>query len=140
MKGATSSELLESELDYEIEHEEDTPSPEHTPSAGGTSTAGSSVPERTPKKRTQNTNGVAVAGGAEILKFEVLDEEGKHCEELPSGGTLTARVHLRYEEAMEQSTLGISVQSEERGLRTSGRIRREREFRWGAKRRASRQG
>jgi Wzt C-terminal domain len=78
------------------------------------------VPQRSPKKRsqnsTQNTNGVGVARRAVILKLEVLDEEGEHCEELPSGGTLTVRVHLRYGEAMEQSSLGISVRSQKEGV------------------------
>jgi ABC-2 type transport system ATP-binding protein len=122
-----SEHLLESELlDYEIDHEEEeeTPSPKKQPtpsSAGATSIAGSSVEESSPKNTTQNTNRVALAGGAQILKLEVLDEEGEHCEELPSGASLTLRVYLRYEQLKEQqSTLGISVHSQSEGVELFG--------------------
>jgi ABC-type polysaccharide/polyol phosphate transport system ATPase subunit len=132
MKEATSkelvdSELLESELDYEIDHEEeeDTPPAEHhTPSAGATSIAGgsssvdSSVEESSPKKRSpKNTPRVALAGGGQqILKLEVLDEQGQPCEKLPSGGTLTLRVKLPYEQFMEQGTLSIGVHTHSEGV------------------------
>jgi ABC-type polysaccharide/polyol phosphate transport system ATPase subunit len=133
MKEATSkelvdSELLESELDYEIEHEEEeeTPSPKQpTPpssSAGARSIAGSSVDssveESSPKKRSpKNTPRVALAGGGQqILKLEVLDEQGQPCEKLPSGGTLTLRVKLPYEELKEQGTLGIGVHTHSEGV------------------------
>jgi ABC-2 type transport system ATP-binding protein len=99
MKDARSSELDEL-LDYEIEHEEE----EDTPSKG----------EGLGGRRSQQTR--RVVGGASILELELLDEEGRPAEALPSGATLSVRVHLRYEEAMEESTLGISLQSHRAGV------------------------
>ena len=124
------SELLESELDYEIDHEEeeDTPSPKHhTPSAGESSPKDTNIPNHTPpistphNETTTATTGVAALQGeveeepsarAQILKLEVLDEQGQLCEELPStGGSLTLRVKLPYQEFLKQGILAISVHS-----------------------------
>jgi ABC-type polysaccharide/polyol phosphate transport system ATPase subunit len=86
---------LDEQLDYEIEHEE-----EDDARAGVRSAPNASEP----------------IGGAEILGLELLDEGGQPATALPSGATLTVRVRLRYDEAMEDSTLGITLQSETAGL------------------------
>ena len=96
MKGAGSSEL-DKQLDYEIEHEEEDDTPTKDDGFGPPS------PRR-------------IVGGAEILGLELLDEHGQPADALPSGATLTVRVRLRYDEAMENSTLGITLQSESAGL------------------------
>ena len=57
-----------------------------------------------------------MVGGAEILGLDLLDESGQPADTLPSGATLTVRARLRYDEAMEDSTLGITLQSERAGL------------------------
>jgi ABC-type multidrug transport system ATPase subunit len=93
-------EQLDEQLDYEIEHEEE----EDTPSKG----------EGLGGRRSQQSR--RVVGEASIVDLEVLDEEGRPTEALPSGATLSVRVHLRYEEAMEESTLGISLQSHRAGV------------------------
>jgi ABC-type proline/glycine betaine transport system ATPase subunit len=99
MMDAKTSELDE-QLDYEIEHEDE----EDTPTRGeGLSSEG-----------TPNTRGVV--GGAEILGIELLDENGKPADTLFSGAPLTVRVRLRYEEAMEDSILGITMHSESAGV------------------------
>ncbi len=99
MMDAKTSELDE-QLDYEIEHEDE----EDTPTRGeGLSSEG-----------TPNTRGVV--GGAEILGIELLDENGKPADTLLSGAPLTVRVRLRYEEAMEDSILGITMHSESAGV------------------------
>ena len=97
MKDAGPSELNK-QLDYEIEHEDedDTPTKDDAPPS-------------TQKPRR-------IVGGAEILGLELLDEGGQPAGALPSGATLTVRVRLRYDGAMEDSTLGISVRSERAGL------------------------
>ena len=100
MKDAAETSELDELLDYEIEHEEE----EDTPSKG----------EGLGGRRSQQTR--RVVGGASILELELLDEEGRPAEALPSDATLTVRVHLRYEEAMEESTLGISLQSHRAGV------------------------
>jgi ABC-type polysaccharide/polyol phosphate transport system ATPase subunit len=99
IKNAGPSEL-DKQLDYEIEHEEedDTPTKDGVPPSG-----------RTPKPRR-------IVGGAEILGLELLDEDGQPADALPSGATLTVRVRLRYDETMEESNLGITLQSERAGL------------------------
>ena len=48
---------------------------------------------------------------ARIEGVEVLDENGRPVEELSSGSTLTVRVHIRYEKAVSDSTLGITLHS-----------------------------
>jgi ABC-2 type transport system ATP-binding protein len=96
MKDAGTSELDE-QLDYEIEHEEEEDTPTRNEGPG-----------------TPNTR--RVVGGAEILGLELLDENGQPAGTLPSGATLTVRVRLRYDEAMEDSTLGIKLQSERAGV------------------------
>jgi ABC-type polysaccharide/polyol phosphate transport system ATPase subunit len=96
MKDAGSSEL-DKQLDYEIEHEEEDDTPTKDDGLG------------TPSPRR-------IVGGAEILGLELLDEQGQPADALPSGATLTVRVRLRYDEAMENSTLGITLQSERAGL------------------------
>ena len=96
MKDAGSSEL-DKQLDYEIEHEEEDDTPTKDDGFGPPS------PRR-------------IVGGAEILGLELLDEHGQPADALPSGATLTVRVRLRYDEAMENSTLGITLQSESAGL------------------------
>jgi hypothetical protein len=97
MKDQETSEL-DKQLDYEIDHEDEEDTPAGDPGAS----------------RTKNTRGVA--GGAEILGLDLLDEHGQPTDALPSGATLTVRVRLRYDEAMENSTLGITLQSERAGL------------------------
>ena len=104
MKNAKVSGLDE-QLDYEIEHEDE----EDAPSRGDYGRGGG----RTKDRRRRDL----VVGGAEIEDFEVLDESGKQvAEALPSGATLRVRVRLRYEEAVEKSTLGISLRSEGAGV------------------------
>jgi ABC-2 type transport system ATP-binding protein len=96
MKDAGPSEL-DKQLDYEIEHEDEDDTPTKEDGLG-----------------TQNPR--RIVGGAEILGLELLDENGQPADALPSGATLTVRVRLRYDEAMEDSTLGITLQSERAGL------------------------
>jgi ABC-type Fe3+/spermidine/putrescine transport system ATPase subunit len=96
MKNAGPSELDE-QLDYEIEHEEE----DDAPTKG----------DGPPSKRTPN-----IVGGAEILGIELLDESGQPVDALPSGATLTVRVRLRYDEAVEDSTLSLALRSESAGL------------------------
>ncbi|MBA3701486.1 MAG: ABC transporter ATP-binding protein [Rubrobacteraceae bacterium] len=99
MKDAKASEL-DKQLDYEIEHEDE----EDTPTKGeGLSSEG-----------TPNTR--MVVGGAEILGLELLDENGRPADTLFSGAPLTVRVRLRYDEAVEESILGITLHSERAGL------------------------
>jgi ABC-type polysaccharide/polyol phosphate transport system ATPase subunit len=96
MMDAGPSELDE-QLDYEIEHEEE----DDAPALAG----GHSAPYAS-----------GLSGGAEILGLELLDESGQPAGTLPSGATLTVRVRLRYDETMEESTLGITLHSERVGL------------------------
>jgi ABC-type polysaccharide/polyol phosphate transport system ATPase subunit len=96
MMAAGPSELDE-QLDYEIEHEEEDDAPAR---AGGHSAP----------------NASGFIGGAGILDLELLDENGQPAATLASGATLTVRVRLRYEEAMEDSILGIKLQSERAGV------------------------
>jgi ABC-type polysaccharide/polyol phosphate transport system ATPase subunit len=91
---------LDEILDYELEHEDEEDAPiEKEGPGGGKSRDTSSGP-----------------GGAEILGVELLDAKGKPAGTLPSGATLTVRVPLRYDEAMDESTLGITLRSEKAGL------------------------
>jgi hypothetical protein len=96
MKNAGPSEL-DKQLDYEIEHEEEDDTPAKAEGLG------------TPDHRR-------IVGGAEILGLDLLDESGQPADTLPSGASLTVRVRLRYDEAMEDSTLGITLHSERAGL------------------------
>jgi len=96
MKDAGTSKL-DKQLDYEIEHEDEDDTPTKDDDLG------------TPNPRR-------IVGGAEILGLELLDESGQPADALSSGATLTVRVRLRYDEAMEDSTLGITLQSERAGL------------------------
>jgi hypothetical protein len=96
MKDAGTSKL-DKQLDYEIEHEDEDDTPTKDDDLG------------TPNPRR-------IVGGAEILGLELLDESGQPANALSSGATLTVRVRLRYDEAMEDSTLGITLQSERAGL------------------------
>ncbi|CAA9460509.1 MAG: Teichoic acid export ATP-binding protein TagH [uncultured Rubrobacteraceae bacterium] len=96
MKDAGHSEL-DKQLDYEIEHEDEEDTPTKDDGLG-----------------TPNTS--RIVGGAEILGLELLDENGRAADALSSGATLTVRVRLRYDEAMEESTLRITLQSERAGL------------------------
>jgi ABC-type polysaccharide/polyol phosphate transport system ATPase subunit len=93
---------LDEQLDYEIDHEDE----EDTPTTKGDGLGAG---------RTKDTRSV-VLGRAEIVALEVLDEKGQPVEELPSGATLTVRVHLRYDELVEDSTLAISVHSQRAGV------------------------
>ena len=86
------------QTDYEIEHEEE----EDTPISGKAANG---------RKKARR-----VTGGAEIPDLELLDENGQPAETLPSGANLTVRVHVRYDEAVEDSTLGITLQSKRAGL------------------------
>src|SRR5215207_10122440 len=88
---------LDEILDYELEHEDEEDTPTKAEGLG------------TPDHRR-------IVGGAEILGLELLDESGQPADALPSGASLTVRVRLRYDEAMEDSTLGIALQSERAGL------------------------
>lgn len=90
---------LDDELDYELEHEDE----EDTPISDG-------VPV-TNKARTPN--GRQAARGVEILALELLDEDGQSADTLPSGANLTVQVHMRYEDAVKDSCLGITLRSEE---------------------------
>ena len=99
-KGGARTSERDAQLDYEIEHEEE----EDTPTTSGAPATG----------RTTNTRWVV--GGAEILGLELLDEVGQPVDKLSSGGRLTVRVRLRYDEAMEESILGITLRSEGAGL------------------------
>jgi len=108
---------LEEQLDYEIDHEdeEDIPGAEGRPTRDETSGDALSAPAAT-RIRNPNTSKV-LAGGTEILGLELRDERGRGAREaLPSGATLTVRVQLRYEDVMEQSTLGIGVHSQREGI------------------------
>jgi ABC-type polysaccharide/polyol phosphate transport system ATPase subunit len=96
MKDAGHSEL-DKQLDYEIEHEDEEDTPAKDDGLG-----------------TPNTS--RVVGGAEILGLELLDENGQPADTLFSGATLTVKVRLRYEEAMEDSILGITLHNERAGV------------------------
>ena len=91
---------LDALLDYEIEHEEEevTPTRGEAPAAGMISEASS------------------VVGKAGILGLELLDENGEAAGELASGERLTVRTRLRYEEAVEDSIIGIALHSESAGI------------------------
>jgi ABC-2 type transport system ATP-binding protein len=89
---------LDEELDYELEHEDEEDTQIKDDGAG--------------KAR----NARSVVGGAEILGLELLDEKEQPVSALPSGATLTVRVSLRYDEAMEDSTLGITLRSKKAKL------------------------
>jgi ABC-2 type transport system ATP-binding protein len=94
MKDAGKGELDE-ELDYEIEHEDE----EDTPIKGGVrANEGRRIP-----------NGRRNARGIEIVGLELLNEGGQRTDMLPSGASLTVRVRLHHHEAMEDSTLGITL-------------------------------
>jgi ABC-type polysaccharide/polyol phosphate transport system ATPase subunit len=98
-KEARTSER-DQQTDYEIEHEEE----EDTPTSGKAANG-----RRKEKVRR-------LTGGAEILGLELLDEDGQPAEALPSGAKLTVRVHVRYDETVEDSTLGITLRSKRAGL------------------------
>jgi ABC-type polysaccharide/polyol phosphate transport system ATPase subunit len=91
---------LDEILDYELEHEdeEDTPTRGEAPAAGMIGDARSAT------------------GKAEILGLELLDESGQTAGKLASGERLTVRALVRYEEAVEDSILGIALHSESAGL------------------------
>ncbi len=98
MKNAGPSEL-DKQLDYEIEHEDE-----------------EDTPAKADGRLREAPNPRRIVGGAEILGLELLDESGQPADALPSGAILTVRVRLRYDETMEDSTLGITLQSERAGL------------------------
>jgi ABC-type polysaccharide/polyol phosphate transport system ATPase subunit len=98
-KDARTSER-DRQTDYEIEHEEE----EDTPTSGNAANG-----RRKEKVRR-------VTGGAEILDLELLDDNGHPAETLPSGAALTVRVNARYDETVEDSTLGITLRSKRAGL------------------------
>ncbi|CAN5529562.1 ABC transporter ATP-binding protein [soil metagenome] len=100
-KGVKTSER-DRQLDYEIEHEDedDMPASRNTPATNG--------------KTTEKVR--RVTGEAEILGLELLDENREPVDTLPSGASLTVRVNVRYEEAVEDSTLGITLRSKRAGL------------------------
>jgi ABC-2 type transport system ATP-binding protein len=56
------------------------------------------------------------ARGAEIEGVQVLDENGEPVSEVPSGSTVTIRVHARYAAAVEDSALGITLRSKRAGV------------------------
>ena len=96
----TETGALDEILDYELEHEdeEDTPTRGEAPASGMVGDARS------------------VPGKAEIFGLELLDEDGQAAGKLPSGERLTVRACVRYEEAVEDSVLGIALHSERAGL------------------------
>jgi teichoic acid transport system ATP-binding protein len=106
-KGAETSER-DRQLDYEIEHEDE----DDTPTSGVG--AGADVSTANGGRRTEKVRGVT--GEVEILGLELLNEQGQPVDKLPSGTSLTVRVRLRYNEAVEDSTLGITLQSKRAGL------------------------
>lgn len=85
------------QLDYTIAHEDEDDMPDSPNGAG---------------KQGQRP----LTGEAEILDLELLDEEGQSVNRLPSGASLTVRVHLSYGEAVEGSALGITLRSKRGGL------------------------
>jgi ABC-2 type transport system ATP-binding protein len=89
--------VRDQQLDYTIEHEDEEDMPD-APNGSG--------------RRDQRP----VTGEAEILDLELLDGDGQPVNRLPSGSSLTVRVHLRYVEAVEDSKLGITLQSKRGGL------------------------
>ncbi|HEX6710836.1 MAG TPA: ABC transporter ATP-binding protein [Rubrobacter sp.] len=96
-KRDTKTSTRDQQLDYTIAHEDE----EDMPDAPN----GSGRRDRRP-----------VTGEAEILDLELLDGNGQPVNRLPSGSSLTVRVHLRYVEAVEDSKLGITLQSKRGGL------------------------
>lgn len=96
------------QLDYEIEHEDE----DDTPTSGIIPAA--DAPGANGGRMTQTVR--EVTGEAEILGLELLDENGQPVDKLSSGASLTVRVRLRYDEAVEDSTLGIILQSKRAGL------------------------
>jgi hypothetical protein len=87
----TSHAHRDRQLDYAIEHEdeEDMPASPNGSSDGG---------KRGPRQAT---------GEAEIVRVELLDESREPVVEVPTGTGLTVRLHTRYAQAVEDSTLGI---------------------------------
>jgi ABC-2 type transport system ATP-binding protein len=53
---------------------------------------------------------------AEIQDVQVLDEGGEPVSEVPSGSTVTVRVHARYTTAVEDSALSITLRSKRVGV------------------------
>jgi hypothetical protein len=53
---------------------------------------------------------------AEIQGVQVLDEGGEPVSEVPSGSTVTVRVHARYATAVEDSAIGITLRSKRAGV------------------------
>ncbi|HET7270385.1 MAG TPA: ABC transporter ATP-binding protein [Rubrobacter sp.] len=91
----TKDSTRDQQLDYTIEHEDEEDMPDAPNGAG--------------KQKP-------VTGEAEIVDLELLDENGHPVKRLPSGASLTIRVHLLYKEAVEDSTLGITLRSKRGGL------------------------
>ena len=89
-KTGVKTSVRDRQLDYTIEHEDEEDMPDAPNGSGG---------------RHQRP----VTGEAEILGLELLDENGQPVDTLPSGTNLTVRVHVRYKQAVEDSTLGITL-------------------------------
>jgi ABC-type polysaccharide/polyol phosphate transport system ATPase subunit len=53
---------------------------------------------------------------AEIRGVQVLDEKGEPIRETPSGSRITVRVRARYTAAVEESAIGITLQSKRAGV------------------------
>jgi ABC-type polysaccharide/polyol phosphate transport system ATPase subunit len=53
---------------------------------------------------------------AEIQAVQVFDEKGETASEVPSGSTVTVRVHARFAVAVEDSALGITLRSKKAGV------------------------
>jgi len=53
---------------------------------------------------------------AEIRGVQVLDEKGEPIREMPSGSRITVRVRARYAAAVEESAIGIALQSKRAGV------------------------
>ena len=56
------------------------------------------------------------ARGAGIRTVLMLDDEEEPVSTVPSGSTVTVRVHAHYAEAVEESALGITLQSRKAGV------------------------
>jgi ABC-type polysaccharide/polyol phosphate transport system ATPase subunit len=72
---------------------------------------------RTPSSKNSSAQGPrGGTGEVRIQRVQLLDESQMPVDELPSGSTLTVRVHLRYAKTVEDSVLGITLHSKRDGV------------------------
>lgn len=64
------------------------------------------------KPGTLSNQGIQGTGEAEIYSLELLDQNGNVVDELASGSTLNVRAHLRCDESLENSALGLTISNE----------------------------